>query len=119
MERATNLWRKMKEKLAGGPDSSAWLNTEAVVFSSQAGCEGRYWNANLWYDYHLEKEHWSGSCTISFADEESAQAYAAARPPGSKVEIRYSPDDPGRSVMFESDQADPNPLAMVAQSPEF
>jgi len=31
---ATNLWRKVKEKLAGGPDSSVWLNTDAVVFSS-------------------------------------------------------------------------------------
>jgi len=25
MDRATNLWRQVKEKLGGGPDSSAWL----------------------------------------------------------------------------------------------
>jgi len=119
MDRATNLWRQVKEKLGGGPDSSAWLNTEAVVFSCPVGCEGRHWNAYVWYDYHLEKDHWSGSCAISFADEAPAQAYAAARPPGSNVQIRYCPNHPGRSVMFESDQRDPNPLAIVAQSSDF
>ena len=67
-----------------------------------------------WYD--VNGEEWSGQCWIPFADEESATVYAASRPPLSRIQIRYCPDDCGRSVMLEKDQLDANPLAVRVQS---
>jgi hypothetical protein len=75
----------------------------------EIGVEFVYW-------YNVNGEEWSGRCWIPFADEESATAYVASRPPLSRIQIRYCPDDRGRSVMLEKDQPDANPLAVSVQS---
>ena len=73
----------------------------------------------LWYEYHLADDHWSGSCWIRLPNQESADAYTAARPPGSSIQVRYCPSDAGRSVMLEQDQVDPDWNARWMQSPEL
>src|SRR5262245_62402020 len=96
LERASALWNAARKRFAS-PDSSTWRLADAVVYSSRAGYREEVIGVEIWYDYHAEGEHWSGSCRIDFADDESAQAYAAARPPGSTIRIRYCPGDVGRS----------------------
>ena len=97
------------------PDSSDWQTTEADVYSTNVGYLYGTLGAEIWYSYHAEGDAWSGTCWIPFADEPSARYYAASRPPGSKVRIRYCPGDARKSVMLEKDQPDANPLAVQMQ----
>ncbi len=111
LERVSRLWRTLRNKLgpgsevfSGEPDSSAWPMTQASVYSVNPLYRARNRGLELWYEYHAEGNHWSGSLWMPFADEDAVEAYAAAHPPGSPILIRYCPGDAGRSVMFEADQ---------------
>lgn len=110
------MWTRLAEWWSGGPDSSHWLAAEAYIFGVSVEFKDRGIGVELAYGYHADGEEWSGRCWIPFADEESAQVYAASRPGLSRIQIRYCPGDCGRSVMLEKDQANANPLAVWAQS---
>lgn len=97
VERATALWRKTRSVLAGeaeapsdDPDSSTWPTVEAQIYSSEARVRGRREvGVEMWYEYHAEGEHWSGSHWIPFPDMRSAEAYADAHPPGLKSQVLF------------------------------
>lgn len=96
-------------------DYSAWPTTEAQIYSTQSGYLNQYPGTEILYTYRAAGDRFSGACRIPFAELAAANQYATARPPGSKIVVRYNPAVPRRSLMLEKDQPNPNPVVAAMQ----
>jgi uncharacterized protein DUF3592 len=117
-DRARVFVRRLRNLVAGirrSQDYSTWRLTQAEIYSTTSGFLNRQYCVEIWYTYRALDEPWSGSCVISFPDQQSADSYSGMRPSGSKIMVRYNAAVPGESMMFEKDQSDANPEAVVMQ----
>lgn len=116
LDRASAIWRRTREALAGGAsgasaDSSAWPETEASIYSSEAKSRGReQFGVEVWYEFHAEGDHWSGSDWIQCDDYASAESVAGAHPAGNKIRILYCPGNPSQSILVDSGEKDDDGL---------
>src|SRR5262245_21766552 len=106
LDRVSTLWRRTQDALADGAsdaseDTSSWPEVEARIYSIQARAHGRQPGVELWYEFHVDGDHWSGSGWVRCDDDTSAEALADAHPVDSKICIIYCPGNPSRSLLVD------------------
>ena len=90
--------------------SENWATAEATIFSAHlqgSGALGGYlYSMEVVYSYSIGGEYFTGNTTVPVShSEKEAQALVDRFPSGTKVKVRYVPQNPSQSFFRIEDQS--------------